>query len=80
MLLTVVRLLTARSQMACMPAVDKEKPVLSLTVTLGVAELAAVVILVFIVAVKSPLVGALVKLVTVVIVPAVMLVGVAKPV
>ena len=62
-----------------MPAVDKEKPVLSLTVTLGVALVAAVVMLAFIVAVKSPEVGALVRLVTVVIVPAVMFVGVARP-
>ena len=54
----VVRAEVKASQMACTPALDSEKPVLSLTVTLGVAELAAVVILVFIVAVKSPLVGA----------------------
>src|SRR3954471_21899185 len=44
----------------------------------GVAAVAAVVTLVFIVAVRSPLVGALVRLVTVVIVPAVIFVGVAR--
>ena len=76
----VVRAEVKASQMACTPALDSEKPVLSLTVTLGVADEAAVVMLVFIVAVKSPTVGALVRFVTVVIVPAVMLVGVAKPV
>jgi len=43
------------------------------------AASAAVWTLVFIVAVKSPLVGALVRLVTVVIVPAVIFVGVARP-
>ena len=42
---------------------------------IGVAAVAAVVTLVFIVAVRSPTVGAFVKFVTVVIVPAVMFVG-----
>jgi len=43
----------------------------------GVAAVAAVVTLVFMVAVRSPFVGAFVRLVTVVIVPAVILVGLA---
>ena len=45
----------------------------------GVAAVAAVVTEVFIVAVRSPLVAAFVRLVTVVMVPAVMFVGVANP-
>lgn len=54
-----------------LPADDRENPVLSDTVTEGVAALR----LVFIVAVKSPAVGAFVRFVTVVIVPAVIFVG-----
>ena len=47
--------------------------------TVGAAAVTAVATLVFMVCVRSPDVGAFVRFVTVVIVPAVMLVGVARP-
>ena len=50
------------------------------TVTVGVEDDAAVVTLVFMVEVKSPLVGAFVRLVTVVIMPPVIFVGLATDV